>query len=283
MGELASGPSVRVTVVQSAPRIEDVDGNLAACIGHLERAAATSTDLVVFPECSLSGYMLDDEQAARRCADAIPGRITDALGQTCERMGLHCVVGMLEIEGPALYNTAVLMSPQGIVGRYRKSHIACLGVDRFTAPGDEPYQVFDTPVGRIGVEICYDWRFPEITRVLALQGAEIIVHPTNSPVQARELAEFITRARAAENAVFFVTANRCGKERGTEFFGWSQIIDPQGRRMAEAGSDESVLMADLDLRLAREKTREPQQGGYHVRLFQDRRPDLYSPLAKDES
>lgn len=113
MGELASGSPVRVTVVQSAPRIEDVDGNLAACIAHLERAAATSTDLVVFPECALSGYMLTDEQAARRCADTIPGSITDTLGETCERMGLHCVVGMLETDGPALYNAAVLMGPQG--------------------------------------------------------------------------------------------------------------------------------------------------------------------------
>ena len=80
-----------------------------------------------------------------------------------------------------------------------------------------------------------------------------------------------------------LTANRCGVERGTEFFGWSQIVDPLGRRLAEAGADETVITAELNLELAREKTKEPADGGYHVSLFGDRRPELYSPLAAAES
>jgi 5-aminopentanamidase len=280
---LGAPASVRATVVQSAPRLEDLEGNLARCLAHLERAAAAGSDLVVFPECALSGYMLADEQAARRCAEPVPGPGTDALCESCARTRLHCVVGLLEIDGAKLHNTAVLIGPDGLIGRYRKSHIACIGVDCFTVPGNEPYAVLDTAIGRIGLQICYDWRFPEITRVLALQGAEIIAHPTNSPTPARELAEFITRARAAENAVFFITANRCGSERGTSFFGWSQIVDPQGRRIAEAGAEETVLSADLDLELAREKTKEPQRGGYHVHLFGDRRPELYAPLLNNAS
>jgi predicted amidohydrolase len=283
MHGIAARNSVRVTVVQSAPRLGDIDGNLAACVAYLDRAAATESDLVVFPECALSGYMLSDERSARACADGIPGQLTEALGAACQRTGLHCVAGMLETEGRALYNTAVLIGPEGVIGRYRKSHIASIGVDCFTVPGIEPYEVFDTPVGRIGLQICYDWRFPEITRVLALEGAEMIVHPTNSPVPAREIAEYITRARAVENAVFFVTANRCGSESGTAFFGWSQIVDPLGRRVAEAGAEETVLMADLDLRLARDKVIEPQQGGYNVSLFEDRRPELYSRLVQGSS
>jgi 5-aminopentanamidase len=280
---VSSRPSVRVTVVQNAPRLGDVEGNLAECLSQLDRAAAGGSDLVVFPECALSGYMLSDERSARDCADRIPGHLTGALGARCQRMGLHCVVGMLETEGSALYNTAVLIGPTGVIGRYRKSHIACIGVDRFTTPGSESYEVFDTPVGRIGLQICYDWRFPEITRVLALEGAEMIIHPTNSPVPAREIAEYITRARAAENAVFFVTANRCGSEGGTAFFGWSQIVDPLGRRVAEAGGEETVITADLDLRVARDKIIEPKQGGYNVALFEDRRPELYSRLVRSDS
>ncbi len=283
MRGLGAPASVRATVVQSAPRLEDLEGNLARCLAHLERAAAAGSELVVFPECALSGYMLVDEQAARRCAEPVPGPCTDALWESCARTGLHCVVGLLEIDGAKLHNTAVLIGPDGLIGRYRKSHIACIGVDCFTVPGNEPYAVLDTAIGRIGLQICYDWRFPEITRVLALQGAEIIAHPTNSPTPARELAEFITRARAAENAVFFITANRCGSERGTSFFGWSQIVDPQGRRIAEAGAEETVLTADLDLELARAKTKEPQRGGYHVHLFGDRRPELYAPLLNTAS
>lgn len=283
MHGIASRQSVRVTVVQNAPRLGDVEGNLAACVAQLDRAAAAGSDLVVFPECALSGYMLSDEQSALNCADRIPGRLTGTLGAPCHRIGLHCVVGMLETEGSTLYNTAVLIGPEGVIGRYRKSHIACIGVDRFTAPGNESFEVFDTSVGRIGLQICYDWRFPEITRVLALEGAEMIIHPTNSPVPAREIAEYITRARAAENAVFFVTANRCGSESGTAFFGWSQIVDPLGRRVVEAGAEETVITADLDLRLARDKIIEPHQGGYNVALFEDRRPELYSRLVQSDS
>lgn len=88
------------------------------------------------------------------------------------------------------------------------------------------------------------------------------------------------RARAAENAVFCLTANRCGDEAGTEFFGFSQIIDPLGRRMAQAQGAEAMLIADLDLALARSKTKAPGGGGYQVSLFEDRRPELYGPLAR---
>ncbi|MEA2281883.1 MAG: hypothetical protein QOK21_2490 [Solirubrobacteraceae bacterium] len=278
MRPLASPAVVRAAVAQTDPQLADVAGNLAGCLARLEEAASAGCDLVVFPECALTGYMFEDAESAGRCAETIPGPSTDALAAACARTGLHCVVGMLEADGDALRNTAVLLGPDGLIGRYRKSHIACIGVDRFTVPGEEPYEVFDTAVGRIGLEICYDWRFPEISRVLALEGADIIAHPTNSPLQAREVAEFMTRARACENAVFFLTANRCGDEAGTSFFGWSQIVDPGGRRIAEAGAAEALVSCDLELGLARAKTRRPGDGGYSVSLFDDRRPELYAPI-----
>jgi 5-aminopentanamidase len=276
--ELTSRSMISAAVVQSNPRLGDVDGNLAACVLEIQRAAHAGNDLIVFPECALSGYMFADAQATRRCAEPVPGPSTDALSERCAADGVHCVIGLLERDGDLLHNTAVLIGPNGLVGRYRKSHIACIGADCFTVAGDEPYAVHDTPIGRIGLQICYDWRFPEISRVLALKGAEIIAHPTNSPAPARELAEFITRARAVENAVFFLTANRCGREQGTTFFGWSQIVDPGGRRLAEAGDRPEVITAQLELELARAKTKEPGDGDYSVRLFGDRRPDLYAPL-----
>lgn len=280
MSELASPATIRVAVVQSDPRLGDVAGNVADCLARIEEAAGGGCDLVVFPECALTGYMLDDEDEARRWAEPIPGPSTDALAAACSATGIHCAIGLLEADGDALRNTAVLVGPTGLLGRYRKSHIACIGVDRFTVPGDDPFEVIDTAIGRIGLQICYDWRFPEISRVLALQGADVIVHPTNSPQQARDVAEFMTRSRAAENAVFFVTANRCGEERGTRFFGWSQIVDPGGRRLAEAGDRPTLITADLDLDLARAKDRRPGEGGYQVRLFDDRRPELYTPITQ---
>ena len=264
--------------MQTAPLLGDVAGNLARCIERLGAAASAGCRLVVFPECALSGYMFADAAAAGRCAEPVPGPSTDAIARACADAGVHGVLGVLERAGDRLHNTAVLVGPGGLIGRYRKSHIACIGADCFTVPGAEPYVAYDTAIGRIGLQVCYDWRFPEITRVLALQGAEIIAHPTNSPAPARDLADFITRARAAENAVFFLTANRCGREGGTEFFGWSQIVDPLGRRLAEAGADETTIVAELDLELARTKTKAPG-AGYQVSLFGDRRPELYGPIA----
>jgi predicted amidohydrolase len=141
--------------------------------------------------------------------------------------------------------------------------------------------VFDTPLGRIGLEICYDLRFPEVTRTLALAGADIVAHPTAFPVAARVQTELITVARAAENRIYLLTANRVGKERSGEFCGWSQIVDPFGSRLAEAGAtEEALLVADIDLDRARDKDY-IVPGEYELYLFGDRRPELYGALVEE--
>jgi predicted amidohydrolase len=272
---------VRVGIVQTDPQLGDVEGNLRRCLERLDEAAESGCKLVVFPECALSGYMFAAAAEAARAAIEVLGPETDALLAACARLELHCVIGVLERAGETLLNSALLLGPGALVGAYRKSHIALIGADCFTTPGEESYQVFETPVGRIGLQICYDWRFPEITRVLALGGAEIVAHPTNSPVAARELADYVPRTRAVENAVYFLTANRVGVEAGTTFFGCSQVVDPFGTVLALADdASESLILADVDLELAREKTKEPGSGQYAVRLFADRRPELYGSLAE---
>jgi predicted amidohydrolase len=187
---------------------------------------------------------------------------------------------MLEREGDVLRNTAVVVGPDGLLGRYRKTHLPYLGVDRFVTPGDE-LEVVDTPAGRIGVEICYDLRFPELTRALALDGAEILVLPTNWPVEARANADVLTRARAYENRVFLLVANRVGRERTAEFCGWSQICDVRGDRLVEAGGgEETLLVAEIDVAEAREKDIVPSPGTYEMSLFGHRRPELYGSLVE---
>jgi predicted amidohydrolase len=189
-------------------------------------------------------------------------------------------VGLLERDGDLLRNAAVLVGPEGLVGSYRKTHLPFLGVDRFVTPGDE-LPVYETPLGRIGLEICYDLRFPEATRTLALKGADIVAHPTNFPLAARIQTELITVARAAENRIFLLSANRVGKERWAEFCGWSQIVDPYGRRLAEAGeTEEALLVADIDLELARDKDY-VIPGEYELYLFGHRRPELYGSLVEE--
>jgi predicted amidohydrolase len=225
--------------------------------------------------------MFDSPEEALPHAEEIPGPFTEALAEAAERLGLHCVAGLLEREGDTLRNTAVLVGPEGVAGRYRKSHLPFLGVDRFVEAGDE-LEVVDTPIGRIGIEICYDLRFPELTRALALRGVDLVAHPTNWPVEARSNAEILTRARAHENRVFILTANRVGREGHAEFCGWSQICDVRGNRVVEAGdAEEGLFVAEIDVEEAREKDLIPLPGRYEMHLFDHRRPELYGTLVEE--
>ena len=272
-----------VGVAQIEPRLGELDRNRELCLARLEEAAAEGCSLVVLPECASSGYVFDSVEEASQVAEEIPGPFVDALEAACARLGVHCVSGMLERDGDVLRNAAVLVGPDGLVGRYRKTHLPFLGVDRFVRAGDE-LPVFDTSLGRIAIEICYDLRFPELTRALALQGAEIVAHPTNWPVEARSNADVLTRARAHENHAFLLTANRVGRERDAEFCGWSQVCDVWGNRLVEADEhSEGLLVAEIDPAEAREKDILPNPGRYEMRLFDHRRPDLYGSLVEERS
>lgn len=271
---------MRVAVAQIEPKLGERERNLEACIGRLEEAAAAGAKLLVLPECAIPGYMFDNAEEALPLAEEIPGPSTEALERECRRLDAYVVCGLLERDGDGLRNAAVLVGPGGLIGAYRKTHLPFLGVDRFAVPGDE-LTVFETPLGRIGVEICYDLRFPEVTRTLALRGADIVAHPTNFPVAARVQTELITVARAAENRIYLLTANRVGKERRGEFCGWSQIVDPYGKRLAEAGeTEEALLVADVDVEQARNKDY-VIPGEYELYLFGDRRPELYGALVEE--
>jgi predicted amidohydrolase len=272
--------TTRVAVAQLDPALGEPERNLETCLNRLEEAREAGADLLVLPECAIPGYMFDSADEAMPFAEEIPGPSTAALETACRRLGVHAVCGLLERDGDLLRNAAVLVGPEGLVGSYRKTHLPFLGVDRFVSPGDE-LPVYETPLGRIGLEICYDLRFPEATRTLALRGADLVAHPTNFPVAARIQTELITVARAAENRIFLLSANRVGKERWAEFCGWSQIVDPYGRRLAEAGDKEqTLLVAEVDLELARDKDY-VIPGEYELYLFGHRRPELYGALVEE--
>ena len=269
-----------VAVAQIEPQLAEKKRNLENCIRRMEDAASAGAQLLVLPECAIPGYMFDGPEEALPFAEEIPGPSTEALEGECRRLGLHVVCGLLERDGDVLRNAAVLVGPDGLIGTYRKTHLPFLGVDRFVVPGDE-LCVYDTPLGRIGLEICYDLRFPEVTRTLALRGADIVAHPTNFPMAAKTQTELITRARAVENRVYVLTANRVGKERWGEFCGWSQIVDPYGTRLAEAGeTEEALLVGDVELEKARDKDY-VIPGEYELYLFGHRRPELYGALVEE--
>lgn len=270
-----------VGVAQIEPRLGQLEANRAACADRLDEAAGRGCRLLVLPECASAGYMFDSAEEAAGFAETVPGPFTDALASACARHDAYVVSGMLERDGTALYNAAVLVGPGGVLARYRKTHLPYLGVDRFVVPGDEVV-VIDTPLGRIGLAICYDIRFPELMRALALRGAELIAHPTNWPVAGRFSAEVLTRSRAQENRVYLLSANRVGTERWATFCGWSQICDVNGDRLAEAGeTEERLLLAEVDPALARDKALNPVPGVHEMELFADRRPELYTALVEE--
>src|SRR5919201_3453857 len=271
---------MHVAVAQTEPKLGEKERNLDVGLALLEESVALGAELLVLPECAIPGYMFGSLEEAMPYAEEIPGPSTDALEAACRRLGAHVVCGLLERDGDLLRNAAVLVGPDGLVGSYRKTHLPFLGVDRFVAPGDE-LAVCETPLGRIGIEICYDLRFPEVTRSLALRGADVVAHPTNFPMAAKLQTELITRARAAENRIYLLTANRVGKERWGEFCGWSQIVDPYGRRLAEADeTEEALLLADVEIEKARDKDY-VIPGEYELYLFGHRRPELYGALVEE--
>lgn len=270
---------VRLSVAQIGSG-RDVAGNLKRVCDVIEEHAGVS-DLIVFPEAVLSGYMYESRDDARAGAVRADGPELRRIVELCAELGVHAIVGLLEQgESDELYNTAVLIDDEGsVLGRYRKTHLPCLGVDRFVDKGLEVPPVISTKHGRIGLAICYDLRFPETARALALAGAEIIAQPSTWPYEAEMLAEHFVPVRACENRVFLAVANRADSEAGVEFMGRSQIAAPSGERLVEAGTDgEQVLTTTVVLADARNKRIINVPGSYEVSLFDDRRPELYQQI-----
>jgi predicted amidohydrolase len=232
--------------------------------------------------------MADDLGELTSLAESIPGNATRRIEVVAGRWRTYTVFGLLERDGGEIYNSAVLVGPDGVIARYRKAHLPGLGLDRFVTPGNTPFSVYETPVGRIGIGICYDVRFPEAIRILALKGADIIALPSNWPciegvAPPSAIPNLLTRARACENRVYVAVADRVGTERGSTFLGRSQIVDVSGNILAEAGQhEEELLLADVELSLARQKDFVYIPGRFETHWFSDRRVDLYGPLVEKD-
>lgn len=268
--------SAYVAVAQVPAVLGDVASNLAALDGWMKQAAVKHAKLLVFPECYLSGYMFETREDADASAIESDGAELERVRRLCEAHAMEVIVGFLERVGPKLYNSAAVVGPKGIIGIHRKRHLPFLGADRFV---DEPdgvdVSVFDTAVGKVGVAICYEIRFPEVSRTLALAQADFIALPTNWPVQSVLLADYFTRVRAAENFVFFLVANRADSEGGADFLGKSQIIDPLGNVIVNAGAEEGIVVAEADVARARNKTIAFKAGEFELSPWKDRRPATY--------
>lgn len=279
---MADNMKLKVAAVQMEPRLLEKEMNLARCLDLIQTAAEEGARLIVFPECALTGYVFSSLEEALPVCEPIPGPSTTKIVDACRKLNVYVVIGLLETDNEECYNAAVLLGPEGLLSRYRKLHLPYLGIDRFVRRGKLPPDVCETGVGRIGIGICYDAMFPEHARILALKGADIFVLPTNWPEQREFIPEHIIPARAAENRVFIVAANRVGEERGTRFIGRSIIAHcAKGTALARGEPDEeNILYAEIEPAIAREKHVVIAPGEFEFNVIKDRRPELYDIISK---
>lgn len=264
----------------------EVQENLARAKAAIRDAAAQGVQVLVLPECFLTGYVSGSEEEAHALALDVgrgdegilesPGPVLSALQRVVEETGVVTIAGYAGRDAGGLYNAAALLEPGRPLRYYAKTHLPVLGFDRFALPGSS-LPVFETAHGRIGLVICFDLRIPEACRTLAFRGADLIVLPTNWPKGADLTPLHYAPTRASENRVFLATCNRCGAHRGVEFIGQSAIHALEGERLAYMDREAGLIWADLDLPSARMKTRVVIPGEYETDTFATMRPEIYEP------
>ena len=241
---------VSLLLAQTGPKLGNKERNLRQISEQASKARKKNIDLLIFPELQLTGYTMRDEVS--HLAESIPGPSTRKVETLAREHGVHVVFGMpeeSEVKG-VIHNTAVFVGPKGLVGRYRKIHLPTHSVfeeRRYYRPGQEA-SVFKTDIGTIGLSICYDLYFPELTRLQALQGAELVVCISASPGLRRRFFEGFCLSRAMENAVYLAYVNRVGIEEGLQFWGGSRVIAPNGSVLAQCKYDlEEFQICKVDL------------------------------------
>jgi predicted amidohydrolase len=277
-------PTTKVAAAQIGASLDQIEENLARVIDTIRQAAEQGVQFVVFPETILNGYLFDDAESVRRSALPIDGPEMAKIADACRETGIVAVVGLIEAADGLAYNTAALLGPDGLIGTYRKQHLPFMGADRFVAKGPSgAAAVFDTPIGRVGLAICYDIRFPESARCLALAGADIIAQPSVWPDTVDIIVNHMVPVRAAENHVFLIAVTRGDVEAGVQLRGNSQIIDPLGKVLGRAEKGDALVTADVDLSRSANKRLVLKPGEYEVSLFEDRRPGTYQEITSPVS
>jgi predicted amidohydrolase len=268
--EIAPARTVRVRCHELGPVAGDLEANVAAIDAAIREAVDAGVELLVLPELSASGYYLTPEEARACALDSQSGRFERWAAML--PAGVVVVLGFPELAGETLYNSAAILTSNGVAAIYRKTHLWDAEADLFT-PGDDPPPVVETPVGRLGVLICYDLEFPEMPRQLALRGAELIAVPTNWPLVPRPSGEHppevvMAMAAARASATPIVCCDRRGAERGYDWTEGTVILGSDGWRMGHK-TDVGVLDADLVISPTRSRI------GDRNDVLTDRRPELY--------
>lgn len=272
--------SWKIACVQIDCQLGKPAENLAVIRTKLAEAVENNARLIIFPECALTGYGYASKAEAWPFAEPVPGPMVETLQEDCRKYQVYVVVGSLEkVEATGdLFNVAVLIGPDGLIGSYRKLHLPYLGVDRFVTPGDREMQVHDLGGLRLGMSICYDAGFPETARAYMLLGADLVILPTNWPEGARNSVKYLVQARAVENQIYYACCNRVGTESGFRFIGNSRIIHVSGDLLASAGESEEIIYGDVRPQVARNKHIVHKAGEYELHRVAHRRPEMYGVL-----
>ncbi len=246
----------------------DKEHNLARALEAIEEGARRGARLMAFPELFLTGYFVRDRLA--ELAEPVDGPSIVRLANAARSYRMVVIVGFAERDGDVFYDAAAVIDATGqILGSYRKVHL--YDVEKAYFQHGDSYPIFETAVGSIGVQVCFDVEFPEAPRSLALAGAETIVCVAANMIPFQKHQRVYMQARALENHVWHVFANRVGVEETTLFFGQSGIVDPLGDLAAQADDREGIISAVVD----RERIR---QSYLTLSYLANRRPETYQKL-----
>ena len=273
----------------------DIKANIAKLTENICECAAKGAELVVLQELHNSVYFCQTEDTSLcDLAETIPGPSTEYFGDLAKRLGIVLVLSLFEKRAPGLYhNTAVVIEKDGsIAGKYRKMHIPddpCFYEKFYFTPGDLGFRPIQTSVGSLGVLVCWDQWYPEAARLMALNGAQLLIYPTaiggvgtdskEEQQTQRQAWQLVQRGHSVANGLPVVTVNRVGHEDdpsgntiGLDFWGYSFATGPQGEILAQFGTDEEgVKVVDIDI----DRTEYVRRGWPFLR---DRRIDAYDPI-----
>ena len=268
---------IKIALAQISSKRENKKENLQKIEEFTIKAKEQEADLVIFPELSLTGYVLRDQ--IYELTEVIPGPSTKRIEDLAKKTGMHIIFGMPELSEKTeatIFNTAVFVGPTGFIGKFRKMYLPTHSVfeeKRYFRPG---YQTaaFNTAIGNIGLLICYDIFFPEVCRLTRLKGAELIVCISASPAVRRGYFEILTAARALENTAFLAYVNLVGVEDGLQFWGGSRVVSPTGDPLAKAKYDEEdIVICEVDYSDIR-------AAETFIPTLRDLRPELFDELKK---
>ncbi|NIR47778.1 acyltransferase [candidate division KSB1 bacterium] len=265
---------LRIGYYQFRPQFGQIQENLKQVLNALKDVSA---DLIVLPELAFTGYYFKDREETRTLAeDPQDSSTIESLVALCRDKDFYLITGFAEKQQDKVFNSSLLIGPEGVIHTYRKLHLFSEEKNWFD-PGDIPLQVWEVREANVGMMVCFDWIFPEVTRTLTVEGADIICHPSNLVL---DYCQQTMLSRCLENGVFAVTANRYGADKRPHgelrFTGKSQIVAPKGELLHRSKSQkQEVFITEIDPILARDKHITPLN-----QIISDRRPEFYAPLSQ---